>query len=527
MTGDDISHRKSERTPMRPEIVGSGESKETKLARGSILLILQGIIVTALGLVGFAFVARILTLEEMGSVVGLTLVSGLLIQLTDLGLSYAVAKHVAESRGKGEDYSRFIVAALASKALFGAVGGGAVVLFAEGLSTFLLKSPAYATAFQLVGVDVALSILNLVLTNSLLGLNSISTMVTLNILSAIVRPVVAIVSLVSGLGLPGYVLSWLLADLVFSLGGLLFLLRGRHVRLLGLRELSSTLGQLLSFSWPLYLSGLVQYFYSILDRSVLLALLPLAEVGVYNVAKTAFGVIMIVPSAISQALLPYYAEQYGSNQHDAIRNGIKAASRYVSLMYAPVGFGAMAVATATISLLAGTSYAGGDIILATLSLFSVLTSSGAAFGGIMLSYGMTGSILLIDLISIACGLLSSLVLVPPFGSLGIALTAGLMMVIPLLLTIAMMRRRIEVELDLRAILKSLIAAAIMAAVVGLVQVVYFDKYLLPVYMAIGALTYFLLLKILRATTPEDYRLARQVLGERMAFLVDIAERLLL
>jgi len=501
--------------------------RATALARHSALLILQGVVSTTAGIVGFAFVARGLEVEDMGAAVGLAFVLGLMSQLADLGLSSAVTKHVAESRGKGEDYSRFLTAGITAISLLGLIFGGVVMLSADQLSSILFRTTEYAEVLRLTAVSISLEAFNGVLNSSLLGLGEIPAMVALGILSSVVRATAAIATITEGWGLKGYVTSWVMGDLSFTASGVILLLLRRHPRASSARTLFDTFKSLFSFSWPLYVSGIVSYLYSAIGRALLLAYLTLEEAGVYNIANIAFAVIASVPSAISTLLFPFYAERVGSNQHGAVREGAKAASRYVSLVYSPVALGAVVVANPAISLLAGASYSRADTILATLALFSLLTSSSAAFGGMLISYGMTGTFTVINLASIAVGFASSALLAPTFGGIGIALSTGLVMTVSFFLTFAVLRRRFGVSLSLKPIGKSLAAGTVMALVVALAQAVYFDRYLLPVYVAVGALTYFFMLKVLSVLEPGDFRIARQVVGHRLSPLVDFAQKLLL
>jgi len=504
----------------------AGQSQAARLARHSALLLLQSITTTVLGLMGFAFLARALTAEEMGAVVGLTFVSGIAGLLADLGLSASTAKHVAEFRGAGKDYTRIIFAGVAVKIALGIAFGGLTMAVADQLSASVLGSSVYREAFILVGADMALVIVNAALTNSLLGLNMISGMVVVSVGSSVVRLSVLLVALASGLGLDGYVLSWVASSATSVILGLALLFSGRHLRAHGPTTMVRTLRVLLEFSWPLYINSIASFLYSMLDRAVLLVYLPLAQAGVYNVANTAFGVIALVPSAMSTVLFPFYTEKVGGNEQESIKAGIKEASRYVVLVYAPVALGAAAVANPTISLLAGASYAGADILFITLSLFGLLTSLGAAFGGLMLSYGMTKAILLVNLASTAIGLASSVALVPPLGGFGVALTRGLSMTASFLMTFVFLSGRTNAKVDAEGIAKGLISAIVMTCAVVLVQAIWFNRYLLPVYVAAGVVTYFAALKLLRALRPGDFRLAKEVLGGRLNNMVNAAERLL-
>jgi O-antigen/teichoic acid export membrane protein len=58
-----------------------------KVALGSIYLAVQNILSMLIGVLGYAFLARIITQEEMGMVAGLTLLTTLVQLLSDFGLN--------------------------------------------------------------------------------------------------------------------------------------------------------------------------------------------------------------------------------------------------------------------------------------------------------------------------------------------------------------------------------------------------------------------------------------------------------
>jgi O-antigen/teichoic acid export membrane protein len=71
------------------------EMDSTRLVKGSTYLATQSIVTTLIGAVALAFNARILTQEEMGVAVVLTLTLGLAQVLTDVGFSGGLTKYVA------------------------------------------------------------------------------------------------------------------------------------------------------------------------------------------------------------------------------------------------------------------------------------------------------------------------------------------------------------------------------------------------------------------------------------------------
>jgi O-antigen/teichoic acid export membrane protein len=64
------------------------ELTAARVAKGSIYLTLQNIFVTLIAVSGFAFMARMITQEEMWVIAGLTLLTSLATLISDFGLKH-------------------------------------------------------------------------------------------------------------------------------------------------------------------------------------------------------------------------------------------------------------------------------------------------------------------------------------------------------------------------------------------------------------------------------------------------------
>jgi O-antigen/teichoic acid export membrane protein len=94
-------------------------------------------------------------------------------------------------------------------------------------------------------------------------------------------------------------------------------------------NLKVTLAKLLRFSFPLYLASVVSFLYSYYDRVVVLAFLPLSDVGIYDVAYKVFSVLIAFTAPFSSALFPYYGSAYDRSDRARCRErpGNREASR--------------------------------------------------------------------------------------------------------------------------------------------------------------------------------------------------------
>lgn len=503
------------------------EAEAVHAARGSAYLSIQSLITTLMGAVGFAFIARILTQAEMGIAVGLLLILGVFQISADLGFGSGLAKHVAEYRGRGDDYTLITFVGIATKVSLSSLFAVVCLLLPGPLSFFLFKDFSYAFLFQWVAIDVFFVCVSSTVNKLLLGLNRFSDMAILSLTGSVVRQSSIVSLLIMGHGLRGLITGWILGDVVCVVLGSAILLRGGHVKTHPRRDVMPHLKKIIRFSLPLLLSDAVLFLYGWFDRAVLLAFIPLDEVAVYNVAYTAFGVLALLPSVLSTSLLPYFSEQRGKNMHDKIIVGADVSTRYIVMSYTPLALGLMSLATPILTLFAGEGYATGGVLLSILSLLGGVAGIGAAFTVLLLVYNMSTSVLFVNAISTGFGILSSLLLLQTLGSVGVALTKGLVMIMSTLLTLIIIKKRVSIKLDKETFWKTWCAALLMAMIVWLLARVLTIQYFTPLLVLAGGIVYLVALRILKAVKEEDIRLARSLMGRRAEPVVNFLKSILI
>jgi len=455
----------------------------------------------------------------------LTLVLGIAQLLSDFGFSGGLTKYIAEYRGKKSGYSPFLTAGFLINASIAGFIAAMCAVNSEQLSQILLGSDEFSFLFQLLGLALFFFCVNTAVNSFLLGLNKVREMSVLNLVNVFIRQVSGIAFLMMGLGLVGLVLGWVLGDSVYFALSFLLMLKGGHFGKHPIAETIPYLKLLLRFSFPLFLANIVVFLYTWFDRVILLNYMPLNEVAVYDIALRAFGVLLIVPTIISNVLFPYYSEQHGKNEHENVAIAIHATARYITLLYTPLALGLMITANPVISLFAGRDYVRGDMVLAVLSFLGGIGGIGAALGVLLLVYNMTVTVLLINLASVVVSLSMTPLLLPFFGTTGMAVVKGSTMVMSFVLTVVILRKHVSIELDKEAILKGWAAAFIMVLVVGLVEQLFFSRYLVPVYVIVGGVVYVLVLRIMKVVNERDIQLVREFMGERMAPLGDFLAKI--
>jgi O-antigen/teichoic acid export membrane protein len=118
-------------------------------------------------------------------------------------------------------------------------------------------------------------------------------------------------------------------------------------------------------------------------------------------------------------------------------------------------------------------------------------------------------------------------LLPGWGLAGAAAGRASIIILIAILQFLVLKRKKSVDLDFRMVAKTFIAGTIMAAVVAVAELLYYGKFLLPVYALIGTVVYLLMVRSLRVVNAADLELLRNLLGRRLASVSGILGRILL
>jgi O-antigen/teichoic acid export membrane protein len=389
-----------------------------------------------------------------------------------------------------------------------------VFLAAPSIASLLLGSVAQAGLFKALAIDLLVySGVLPVAIGTLLGMKRFKEAATIGSAGTILRQCLIILLIILMRNLVGLVIGWIFSDLAMLVAYAVFII---HV--LGLPKKFFSVKKLITFSWPLSIGNVVNFVYGWFDRAMLIAFVPLAALGVYNAAVTAFTVLSSISGSVNNALLPAYSNIHGRGGVESCRRATWLASRYASLVIVPLSFGLLATAKIALTTFVGQAYVGGTNALAILSFFFALTAFGSVLGAMLVALSETRMVMWITVASVLMAVGSAYVLLPFFGITGASIARGLVMVASLALTIIALKKKNAVSIDLTTLWKTLVAGGVMAAVLVLVQLVFYSSFLLPAYMVLGGIIYLTILRLLKAVQPHDIDLIHRYLGTRLGFV---------
>jgi len=496
----------------------SRQPNAVSAGRGVSYLWLQNVASSVASVIAFAFFARLISVEEMGVFTILTLAYAAAGSFMNLGLPTVVTKFVAENVAVGNKqsaasvyYKSLVLSDLASFLI-------AVVFllskFPAGVSG-LPNSPEVSAICVLFAIDVA-AYIGGTAGAAILGLYEFKDYAVMYAVYGTLRPWLVVLLIYEARSLVGLVEAWVIADSVLAVCQVVYLWRK-----LGPPVFKFDTKYLLKLSTPLYLAAVASFLYNSFDRLILIPLVSLATLGVYGAVITAFTAYTSLVTVLSSVLLPVFSGVHGAKGADALKDSVGVASRYVSIIAVPLALALVALARPALTLLVGLGYAGGVIPLAVLALASVCTIIALALAPVLIVLNETLLAALTSLLPIPLSVGLALFSVPVLGIVGASIARGLSMVLSLLLTWYFVRRKIAIKLDNRAITRSIVASGAMALAMEALQLLYYNRFLLPVYLAAGVLVYLLAMRALRAVNAADMDLIRQMLGPSFGAICDL------
>jgi O-antigen/teichoic acid export membrane protein len=500
-------------------------SSAAKVARGSLILLLGNTLKVPITLVAIAYMTRLLSLAELGTVMGLGVLVSLFQLCTDPGFSKALTTFCAEAIGKRKNARGLIAKVTVVGTGLSFTAATAVFLSAGSLTALLPELALSSHLVQFVAIDIFLSSLGPYMDGILVGMSDFRAITYSGISSHAIMQFSGLFFITIGMGPLGVVLGWILGDSASLIFTFFLVLRdfGIHA---SLSPFSFDIRSLLAFALPLYGIDLIGFLAGSFDTLYVLAAFSAEQLAIYAVALSIYTGISGLPTIVSSVLLPHFSEQYARVGTQMLQNEARDAARYICLIFLPTYLGLAAVAKPALALYAGPSYSEGAFVLMVLCVLGALTLFSSGFGQVFYVLKKTRLLAYIAAAATAVGIALALALAQPLGILGVAIARGVGSITMALLLWQGLRKLLSVRLNLSSLAKVLLTSLIMFFAVYIVQMMYYSSYLLGAYVAIGIVAYVAFSRKFHVFRTRDFMVTRELVGSRLAPLVGYAEKVI-
>ncbi|MFB6191098.1 MAG: flippase, partial [Candidatus Nanohaloarchaea archaeon] len=311
-------------------------------------------------------------------------VAGITGTITIFALNTALKKYVPQFRQENDwsSVKGVVLSAAAITTALSLLGGGLMFFFADLIARRIFQSPGLVPLLKVFALVVPFANLSKVVNSTIKGFKQVHYNVFLvNILTSSIQIVVTLILIMMGLGVIGAAWGWAAGVVIPTLVG--FWIIERKLGPIVTREVKPEYHakELLKFSYPLLLSGIIGSILGWTDTLLLGYYMDDAQVGFYNAALPTAALLTVVERSFGKLSLPSMAEI--SDDSEKMSWTLKTLTRWNTAAVLP-GFLLMALFSSQIlHLLFGKQYVVAGTALSILAFGKLYSASVGYLGDVI------------------------------------------------------------------------------------------------------------------------------------------------
>jgi O-antigen/teichoic acid export membrane protein len=391
------------------------------VAKGGGVTFAGKLFLNVLRFVTALLLARILGADQLGlyslSLSALNITMGLAL----FGLDAAIIRYIAIMVGREDDHGTWgaIQIGIGISLILSAILGTALYAFSFTIAENVFHEPGLAPLLQLASVFVPILVVNDQLYNAIRGFKKFGESV---IAQYVYQPVTRLIMIgilaVIGLNARYAVIAYALSTVTASIAMFIFLNKSFPLKRT-IKVAPSLLKEMMSFAFPVWLSGLMVKFQGNIQTLFIGTLNTIAGVGIFSIVSQITMVSGEFSSSINTTSKPVIAELNDHQDIGQMEHIYQLTNKWIVMVQIPI-FLFMLIFPKSILSLFGESYMGGAtalIILAVANFVKVCTG----MGGIIIDMaGYTKMKLFNSFIRLTLYIVLDYLLIPRWGLIGAA-----------------------------------------------------------------------------------------------------------
>jgi PST family polysaccharide transporter len=386
-----------------------------RVARNSLWLIAQPLLLNALSVVSTAYIARKLGASDYGAFnLGFAQIA-LFSPLCNLGLRAVAVRAIAEDRRNARE---IVGAAFALRLLF--------TLLAAGLCVGWLSLPTYSLTTRVIGgaavFSMAFQSAGMAAVDLFQGFERARLAAQPQMAGGLILTLLSVLALMFGLGLPGFVAAYVLGALIQALllhwtaRRFLFAVQPR----LKWGRMRDLFRQARPFAVMSVLSSVTEG--AVADLLILGALFHSSTVGAYAAAMGLVSRLFMVPFGIADAMYPAVAHGYAADRSEVERT-VRRYLLNLALVTGPLALWLSLSAPTVLWILFGDQYAAGTDVLRAAAWLIPLAGANYLMRECLSAVRRQDVVVRLSVASAVTLLTLYAVMIPLFGPVGAALAA--------------------------------------------------------------------------------------------------------
>ncbi len=483
--------------------------KKSKLASGSIIILLGSIILRLGGFIYRFILSRLLTTTGYG-LVGLTLpFQNMFIIGASGGVPPAIAKYVSQYKAVEDKNMVHQVSVTGMKMMIFMAVIAAVIMFliSEPIAIGMWNKPEALLPLRLVSVIVPFSVIVGSFRGVFQGFYQMKNIFFSKFLEQIFTLIIASCLVIAGWYAAGAVLGTALGFLVSLLGS--YYLYKRDVKdaylngtypKITFREELSLMKEILKFSIPVVISGIAEIFLYDTGTFFIGMFLPTFFAGFYTNASAIARIPLILANSVSTSVLPATSEADSLEDKELLKMYIHQSYRYTTVTSLPVSAFIMVYAVPLMVLLFGNEYAKGSealgILVGGMFFFSIYLIACSMCQGLGKPAFPMYSLITGALVNVVF----SYYLIPLYNITGAAIATTIATFVLMIMTVGELIKISGIHPPYNDILKMLLATVFMIFVMYLIPQTIIGMF---IGLIVGTLVYLIVILFFKAIQPED------------------------
>ena len=407
------------------------ETKYLKIISKSAILVLFGIFISKI----LSYAYRIIVARtEMIGPAGYGTLSlgiafyGILSTISLMGLNQGVLRYVAYYKAKNQmqEINNIIKSSIKISLILSLIISLALFLLSDYIAIKLFNNNQLGIVLKIICLAIPIDNIKNILISVTKGFQTIKYEIySKNLVETISKIIIVIILIQLGFGLVGATIAYS-AALFFSLISIYYLIRKNMPEILKSSKQSRFNKQLLNYSWPLLVYGVLIMIMGWTDTFMIGYLTKNAtSVGIYNAALPIAQLMYIIPYALLILLVPILTETYINKDKENFKSIYQITNKWILYINSLLLIIMLVFPREIINLLFGDSYVSGAISMTVLAFGYYLSFSIKTAESIILTLKKTRLILLSSIIVIIVNILLNIYLIPLYNINGAAIATAI------------------------------------------------------------------------------------------------------
>ena len=404
-----------------------------ELVFGGSKIFLGKIAVYFINLLFLAFLTRSLGPDNFGAFNLSFLIVNWFATFALFGMDTTATKFVAEHKDKKSVISSIIILTALISIPFAALN----FLFADFMGSTVFHNIALIDLIKLYSIYIPISTISILMWNVLRGLKSINVYTIYLILKTVMISAISVGLIIMGLGVFGAIWGYTLGALLSVLLVLIYL-----KRYLQLKFDTRLIKLMLIFGFPFLITAIVSALSSSLDRFLLGIFTDTTNVGLYSAAFSLISILLMLPAAFSNMLLPMVAESYRKN----MKNVVRYLNISLKLNMVLLGFALLFTtifSNSIMEIIFGADYAVSSNALIILVISTIFAGISTILIKFLAGVSRIRIIPISVVVSLIASILFNVLLIPVFGINGAAVATVLVWIVNSLILSLYAKSRFE------------------------------------------------------------------------------------